>query len=233
MTGTIVNSLAIVVAGLLGFAVKKAVPNKMEKPIMQMIGLAVILIAIEGFLSSTITVQDGQFKTSGEILTLVSLVVGVAIGEALKLDDAIGNFGKYIEKKAGIDGFAKSFVTASILFCVGAMAIFGPLQDGISGDSSVLFVKSAIDGITAFILSATLGIGVCFAGVSVFVYQGATALLAIFIAPSISPQMMNNICMVGYAIMITIGTNMLEMTKVKTINIVPAMVVPIIYTLLF
>lgn len=160
-------------------------------------------------------------------------MIGVFIGETLKLDDKIGKLGSYIEKRSGIDGFAKSFITASILFCVGAMAIFGSLQDGINGDYSVLLVKSVIDGITAFILSATLGIGVCFSGVSVFIYQGLISMLAAYVSPYMSPQMMNNLCMVGYAIMVTLGTNMMGITKIKTTNIVPAMIIPVIYTLIF
>ncbi|MEG1896310.1 MAG: DUF554 domain-containing protein [Oscillospiraceae bacterium] len=231
MTGTIVNSLAIIFMGLLGCLVKKAVPKTLEPPIMQMVGLSVTLIALLGFFSTALTFENGELKTGGEILLLVSLVLGVIVGEVLKLDDRVTAFGAFLEQKAGIDGFAKSFITASILFCVGAMAIFGPLQDGISGDSSTLFIKSVIDGITAFILSATLGIGVCFAGVSVFIYQGTIAALASYVAPFMSAVMMDNLCMVGYAIMVTLGTNVLGLTKVKTVNLVPALIVPVVYTL--
>ncbi|MEG0019489.1 MAG: DUF554 domain-containing protein [Oscillospiraceae bacterium] len=231
MTGTIVNSLAIILMGLLGCLVKKALPDTLEKPVMQMIGYSVTLIGLLGFISTAIVIKEGKLTSKGEILLLVSLVLGVLIGEGLKLDDRINAFGAYLENKAGIDGFAKGFITASILFCVGAMAIFGPLQDGISGDSSVLFIKSVIDGITAFILSATLGLGVCFAGVSVFIYQGTIAALASYVAPFMSAVMMDNLCMVGYAIMITLGTNILGVTKIKTVNLIPALIVPVVYTL--
>jgi len=159
--------------------------------------------------------------------------LGVAIGELLCIEDRLNAFGKKIEDKAGVDGFAKGFVTASLLFCVGAMAIFGSLKDGISGDSSVLIVKSMIDAITAFILSTSLGIGVAFAGVSIFIYQGAISMMATFIQPFVTDAMMMNICTVGYAIVMAIGTNMLGMTKIKLANTLPAMVLAIIYTLIF
>jgi len=164
---------------------------------------------------------------------LVCLALGMAIGEIIRIDDHLNAFGQKIEAKAGVDGFAKGFVNASLLFCVGAMAIFGALKDGISGDSSVLLVKSMIDAITAFILSTSLGIGVAFSGVSVFLYQGAIAMMATYIQPFVTDAMMMNICTVGYAIVLMIGTNMLGLTKIKLANTLPAIVLAVAYTFLF
>ncbi|MBQ6928844.1 MAG: DUF554 domain-containing protein [Oscillospiraceae bacterium] len=220
-------------AGFLGCFIKKAIPEKIEKPIMDMIGVSVFLIALLGFFSTALTIVDGSIKSNGEIMMLVCLALGVAIGELMCIDDKLNAFGKKIEDKAGVDGFAKGFVTASLLFCVGAMAIFGALKDGISGDSSVLIVKSMIDAITAFILSTSLGIGVAFAGISVFVYQGAIAMLATYIQPFVTDLMMMNICTVGYAIVMVIGTNMMGLTKIKLANTLPAMILAVIYTFIF
>lgn len=233
MTGTIINSVVVLATGFLGCFIKKAIPEHIEKPVMDMIGLSVSLIALLGFFSTALTIEDGVIKSNGEIMMLVCLALGVAIGEMLRIDDRINAFGKKIEDRAGVDGFAKGFVTASLMFCVGAMAIFGALKDGISGDSSVLLVKSMIDAITSFILSTSLGIGVAFAGVSVFVYQGAIAMLATYIQPFMTDAMMMNICTVGYAIVLAIGTNMLGLTKIKLANTLPAMVLAVIYTLIF
>lgn len=233
MTGTIINSVVILAAGFLGCFIKKAIPEKIEKPIMDMIGVSVFLIALLGFFSTALTIVDGSIKSNGEIMMLVCLALGVAIGELMCIDDKLNAFGKKIEDKAGVDGFAKGFVTASLLFCVGAMAIFGALKDGISGDSSVLIVKSMIDAITAFILSTSLGIGVAFAGISVFVYQGAIAMLATYIQPFVTDLMMMNICTVGYAIVMVIGTNMMGLTKIKLANTLPAMILAVIYTFIF
>ena len=233
MTGTIINSVSVLAAGFLGCVIKKAIPEKIEKPIMDMIGISVFLIALMGFFSTALTIVDGKIKSNGEIMMLVCLALGVAIGELLCIEDRLNEFGKKIEEKAGVDGFAKGFVTASLLFCVGAMAIFGSLKDGISGDSSVLIVKSMIDAITAFILSTSLGVGVAFAGVSIFLYQGSISLLATYIQPFITDAMMMNICIVGYAIVMAIGTNMLGMTKIKLANTLPALLLAIAYTLIF
>lgn len=233
MTGTIINSTAILAAGFLGCFIKKAIPERIEKPIMDMIGLSVFLIALLGFFSTALTIEEGKIKSNGEIMMLVCLALGVAIGEMLCIEDRLNAFGRKIEEKAGVDGFAKGFVTASLLFCVGAMAIFGSLKDGISGDSSVLIVKSMIDAITSFILSTSLGIGVAFSGVSVFLYQGAISLLATYIQPFVTDIMMMNICTVGYAIVLAIGTNMMGITKIKLANTLPAMVLAVIYTFVF
>lgn len=233
MTGTIINSVVILAAGFLGCFIKKAIPERIEQPIMNMVGLSVSLIALLGFLSTALTIENGVIKSNGEIMMLVCLAIGVAIGELLRIDDRLNEWGSKIEAKAGVDGFARGFVTASLLFCIGAMAIFGALKDGISGDSSVLIVKSMIDAITAFILSTSLGIGVAFAAVSVFIYQGAIAMLATYIQPFVTDIMMMNICTVGYAIVLVIGTNMLGITKIKLANTLPAMLLAVVYTFLF
>ncbi len=233
MIGTIINSLAVFLTGIFGCLIKKAIPKNIEQPVMNMVGISVMLIALQGFFSTSFTIENGKIKSNGEIMMLVCLAVGVVIGELLKIDDKLGKFGERIEKKAGIDGFAKGFINASLLFCIGAMAIFGAIKDGISGDSSVLIVKSMIDGITAFILSASLGIGVAFAGVSIFIYQGTISLLAAFIQPYMTDAMMMNICIVGYAIVFAIGTNMLGITKIKLANTLPAMLITVLYTLIF
>lgn len=233
MTGTIINSVVVLIAGFLGCFIKKAIPEHIEQPIMNMVGLSVTLIALLGFFSTALTIEDGAIKSNGEIMMLVCLALGVAIGEFMRIDDRLNAMGKKIEDKAGVDGFAKGFVNASLLFCVGAMAIFGALKDGISGDSSVLIVKSMIDAITAFILSTSLGIGVAFAGISVFIYQGAIAMMATYIQPFVTDAMMMNLCTVGYAIVLAIGTNMLGLTKIKLANTLPAMVLAIVYTFLF
>lgn len=233
MFGTIVNGVSVLVSGLLGCFIKKAIPERIEQPIMNMVGISTMLIALLGFFSTALTVQDGVIKSSGEIMMLICLVLGMAIGEMIRIDDKLNAFGQKIEAKAGVDGFAKGFVNASLLFCVGAMAIFGSLKDGISGDSSVLLVKSIMDAITAFILSTTLGIGVAFSGISVFLYQGTIAMLATYIQPFVTDAMMTNICTVGYAIVFTIGTNMLGLTKIKLANTLPAIVLAVIYTFIF
>ncbi len=233
MLGTIINSVSIIIASLLGVTLKKVIDKKYEKPLIQALGISVMVISILGTITSSITIENGTLKSEGEMLLLISLVIGVLVGEFLKIDDKINNFGNIIEKKYNLGNFSKGFVMSSIIFCAGAMAIFGPMQDMLEGNMEILLIKSVLDGIFALILSSTMGIGVMFSAVAVFLYQGFFALLSQLISPILTNEMMNGINMVGYAIVSTIGMNQIGMAKIKTANFIPALIIPVIYYLFF
>ena len=151
MTGTIVNAITIIVGGFLGLAFKKGLPKSVEENVPNFVGTGVTIIGINGILTSMLSVntETGRVSSSGELILVLSLALGGIIGELIKLDDRINAGGMAIERRFGAEGFAKGFVSASMLFCIGAMAIVGSLADGLSGDSSTLFVKSILDGITS------------------------------------------------------------------------------------
>jgi len=234
MFGTIVNAAAILVGGLLGLLIKKGIPKSIEDSILKVNGLVVSIIGLNGVLSATLTADaaTGKISSSGEMLLLISMVVGTLIGEFCRLDDRLYGFGRWIETKAHADGFAQGFISASLVFCIGAMSIIGALNDGLTGDSKTLLIKSVLDGTSAVIFGATMGIGVAFAAIPVFLYQGAIAMLSGVLSPLISADLLNMICLVGYAIVICIGLNFLFNTKIKTANLLPALLVPIVYNLL-
>lgn len=169
---------------------------------------------------------------SGGLLLLVSLVLGCLAGELLRIDDRLSGLGDAVEKRVHIEGFSQGFITASIITCVGAMSIVGALNEGLTGNNEVLLVKSTLDFVTCLVLASSLGIGVAFAAVPTLIYQGAITLCAGFLAPYISDDLLNMICMVGYAIVICIGLNLLMNAKIKTANLLPAMVVPVLNNLL-
>ncbi|MBP0963105.1 MAG: DUF554 domain-containing protein, partial [Oscillospiraceae bacterium] len=184
MTGTLVNAAAIIAGTLIGLLVKKGLPDDKEKAIMKIMGLAVMVIGINGVISSMFTVgADGTLSSSGELLMVVSLIIGTIAGEYLNIDEHLNRFGQRIEEKTKAEGFSKGFISATILYCVGAMAIIGSLNDGLTGDSSVLFIKGALDGTMSIMLTASLGIGVAFSAIPVLLYQGAISLLAGIISP--------------------------------------------------
>ncbi|MBQ8918397.1 MAG: DUF554 domain-containing protein, partial [Oscillospiraceae bacterium] len=168
-------------------------------------------------------------SSSGELLMLCSLVIGAIIGELLNIDDHLNRFGNYIESKTKAKGFSRGFISASLIYCVGAMAIIGSLNDGLTGDSSVLLIKSTLDGVNSIILGASLCIGVAFSAVPVLIYQGSISLLAGVIAPLISDALLNNICAVGYVMVGCIGLNISGIAKVRVANLLPALIVPVIY----
>ncbi len=230
MTGTIVNVAAIVAGSLLGLLLKRGLPQRVEETLMKVMGISVIVIGLNGVIGSMFTVgADGGLSSSGELLMLCSLVIGAVVGELLGIDDRLNRFGSYIEAKTKADGFSRGFVSASIIYCVGAMAIIGSLNDGLTGDSSVLLIKSALDGVNSIIFGASLGVGVAFSAIPVLVYQGGISLLAGVIAPLISDALLNNICAVGYVMVACIGLNVAGLSKIRVANLLPALLVPVGY----
>lgn len=235
LIGTIVNAAAILAGGGIGLIIKKGLNEKLEHAITQMLGLTTIVIAGGGLITRMITVDPatGRLSSGGELLLLVSLVLGALAGTLLDIDGALEHWGARLEKRfGGSGGFAPGLISATLLFCVGAMAIMGSFNDGLSGDHTVLFVKSALDFIASIVLGATLGVGVLGAAVTTFVYQGALTLCAGALSGVLAGALLDRICIVGYAIVACIGINFFGAVKIKTANLLPALLVPLLYQLL-
>lgn len=230
--GTLVNGIAVTLGGLIGLLIRKGLPQRVEQTAMKLLGLAVFIIGVEGVITSMITVQDGKLSADGSLTLIASLVLGGVAGELWDVDGGLNRCGKRIEARFGKEGFAKGFINASLIFCVGAMAIVGALNDGLSGNPEILFIKSALDFICAIILGSTLGFGVIFSFIPVVLYQGGITLLSVWIAPLVSDALLNALCMVGYAIVMCIGINFLDFTAIRTANLLPALAVPILWELL-
>lgn len=229
MTGTLVNCIAVIVGGLIGLLFKKGIKPGYADGINRALGLAVLIIGMNGVIANMFTAQSGKISSSGELLLVVFLVVGTLIGELLKLDERFGKFCKKIESRFKANGFASGFINGTVLFCVGAMSIIGSINDGLTGDSSILFVKSALDGVNAVIFGATLGFGVIFTCIPMLIYQGGISLLAGTLSGILQGELLEQICMVGYAIIMAIGLNFLLEKKFKTLNMVPALILPVVY----
>lgn len=160
--GTIVNAISVIVGGMIGLLIRRGLPKKVEETAMKLLGLAVFLVGIEGVITSMVTVgADGKLSADGSLLLIASMVIGGVLGELCDIDAALVRGGKAIEAKFGREGFAKGFINASLIFCIGAMAIIGALNDGLTGDPSVLFIKSALDFICSIILGSTLASAWC------------------------------------------------------------------------
>lgn len=221
MLGVTVNALAVIVGGLLGLLVKKGVPQRYSDAIMKGLGLCVLYIAIDGALEGT-----------NVLVLIISVAIGAVVGTFLKLDEGIHTIGDKLEQKFksgnGKSTFAEGFVTASLLFCVGAMTVVGSLDAGLTGDNSTLYTKALLDGIISIVFASTLGVGVLFSAVFVFAFQGAIALLAGLIQPLLTDYSIAEMTCVGSVLMIAVATNMMGITKVKVMNLVPAIFIPII-----
>jgi hypothetical protein len=242
LTGTIVNALAVLAGSAVGLGLtwlagrfsgllpagSAKLGERLQTIIMQGVALCVLYLGISGSL------QNGN-----SLITILSMVVGAIIGELLDLDKRMQHLGDWVQKKTerlstggGKASISEGFVTASLLFCVGAMAIVGALNDGLTGDHDMLFAKSMLDGISSIVFSASLGIGVAFSAVAVFLYQGLIAVLASFLSPLLDPNtVIPEMTCVGSLLIVALGTNMLGITKIKVMNLVPAIFLPILLCL--
>ena len=221
MLGTIVNAAAILVGGLLGLLLKKGIPERVSSGIMQGLGLVVIYIAISGML-----------KGSNALIATISVVVGGAIGMIFDFDGHFNRFAARLEQKlapkdTGSSKIAEAFITTTLLYCVGAMAVVGSLNSGLTGNHEVLFTKSILDGVSAVIFASTLGAGVLLSAIPLFLYQGAITLLAQFLAPVLSDTAVAEMTCVGSLLILAIGLNLLKVTKIKVMDFILAIFLPI------
>ncbi len=232
--GTIFNIICIICGSFIGIIFKKSISKDINISMNNVLGFCVVFIGVIGVLTSSITVVDGVLISSKTLYMIISLVLGTLIGEGLKLEDKVNNISLALENKLKIETFSKGFVPASMIFCCGAMAIIGSMNEGLLGDSTVLYTKGIIDGITSIILASTLGIGVIFSSISVFIYQGSITLLSILLNTGnfISTELINNISIVGYFIVFLVGLNLTKLTNIKIINTLPALVIVTILTII-
>jgi len=221
MLGTIVNSLSILVGGLVGSLFKNKISDTHSETIMKALGLCVIIIGLKGAL-----------QVNNILLLIISLTLGTLIGEIVNIEKGIENVGAWLDKKVSSrNELANGFVTASLVFCVGAMAIMGSLESGLTQNYSILYAKSLLDGIFAIIFSASLGIGVCFSAISVFIYQGIITLTASLMKQFLIDSVINEMSAVGGLLIVAIGANMLDIKRIKVGNMLPAIFIPLLYYL--
>ena len=214
--GAAVNGVTVLLAGVAGGLLGRAIPKKMGETMIGMMALAVIYIGIDG------CIADGQKMKYAALCVILSLALGTLIGELIDLDKWINKLGDLLQRKVGGKGnIAEGFVTASLLICVGAWAITGSIDSGVSGDHTSLIAKSVIDGVSCFVMASTLGVGVAFAGVLVFLYQGLLSLGAAALSGFLTESMIAAMGCTGSVLIVGIGFNMLGMTKLRVINAVP------------
>ena len=221
MLGTIVNAAAVIVGGLIGLLLKKGIPERVSAGIMQGLALVVIYIGVSGML-----------KGSNVLITTISIVVGGAIGMILDFDGHFNRFvgrmeTKFTQSEAGSSKVGEAFITTTLLYCVGAMAVVGSLNSGLTGNHEVLFTKSVLDGVSAIIFASTHGAGVLLSAIPLLLYQGAITLAAQFLAPVLSDAAVAEMTCVGSLLILAIGLNMLKLTKIKVMDFILAIFIPI------
>lgn len=222
MTGTIVNVMAIIVGSFLGHFMRNGIKEEYKATIMDALGLSVIIMGI------TSTIKADNF-----LLIIVSVVVGSLIGEMLGIEKELNKLGFKLQKKfgRGDSNFARGFITATLVFCIGAMSIVGALEAGLTGSYKTLFAKSILDGVSALIFASSLGLGVVFSALPVFIYQGTITILSTYLSALFTPALINEISAVGGILIIGIAFNLMDIKKIKVSNMLPSLLVPIVFLL--
>lgn len=225
MLGVIVNVIAVVFGSGIGLLFKKGIPEKVSTAAMTGLGFCILYIGITGSLCG-----------ENVLIVIASVVLGAISGTLLGIDRGVNELAKNVESKFRKDGggisIAEGFVTATLLFCIGSMAVTGSIQSGLTGDHSILITKAALDFVSAMMLASSLGFGVLLSSLSVLVVQGGIALLAGLISPFMTTGAINEMTCVGSLLIMMIGTNMMGITKIKVADFLPAIIyAPVIYNI--
>lgn len=227
--GTLINAAAIIIASFIGLIFKSKLHVDDTKQLKLVMGLVLLLMGIGWFISDFVFIDGNRLETQHELLILVSIILGTALGSFFKLDERFRSLVKNIETKYQLPPIAEGFITASLIFCIGAIAILGVFQDVIQGNLTLLYIKSILDFITAMILASALGIGVMFSFVSVLLYQGFIMLIAITFAPVLPVDLMTYISLIGNVLIVALAIDFLEIKSLKVLNMLPSLIIPIIY----
>lgn len=221
MLGTVVNTIAVILGAGIGLFVKKGIPERIGNFLMKGLGLCSLYIGI-----------SGTFKGEDTLIMIISIVVGIIIGEGIDIDRRVNSIVRKIESKFfgknDKNNIAQGFISASLLFCVGSMTLVGVMNAGLLGDNTMLYTKSAMDFCSSIIFASTLGVGVLLSAIFVLIYQGGLTMLTIYAAPLLNNRVINEMTCVGSLIIIAMGLNILGITKIKLMNYIPAMFLPIV-----
>jgi len=224
--GAVINAVIVLVCGLVGTFLNTGIPSRISDTIMNGIALCVIVIGLKGALAGEET-----------IIMILSIVLGILIGEGFDFHDKVNRSAKSFEKRIikteGKQSLAQGLITASLIMCVGSMTIIGSLEAGLIGDNTTLLTKSVIDGITAVLLASSLGIGVAFASVPILIIEGLLTVFSVFLEPVLPPTIITEVIAVGSLLLIGLGLNIMNITELKIMNYTPAMIFPILVMSLF
>lgn len=219
MIGTLINVATILLGSMVGLLLRRGIPERLRNTVMQGLGLCVILIGVSGAL-----------KTADTMCVILSIVIGGLIGSAVNIEKRLDQLGQFADRKLGGGGsFSKGFVTASLVFCVGAMAIVGAMDSGLNGNHATLIAKAALDGVSSVFFASALGPGVALSAAAVLVYQGAIALLAGVLQPLLTDAIITEMSAVGGLLIVGIGLNMIYDKHLSVGNLLPAIFIPMAY----
>ena len=229
--GTIINAVAIVAGGILGAFCGRLLKENVQDTLTKVCGIGTLFIALSGAMEGMLSVQDGVISSSGAMLVIICLAIGGLVGELLNIEGGFERFGEWLKIKTGNaqdKGFVDAFVTASLTVCIGAMAIVGAIQDGLTGDYSILATKAVLDLIIIMVMTTSMGKGCVFSAVPVTLLQGGITLLAGLMKALMTDAALANLSLVGNVLIFCVGVNLVWGKKIRVANLLPAVVVAVI-----
>ncbi len=229
--GTIINGAAIILGGLIGHFTGRLFKQEQQQSLTMACGISVLFIAIAGAMQGMLSIDGSTLVSGKSMLVVLCLAIGTVIGELIGIEAGFERFGEWLKRKTGNDGdkqFVNAFVTASLTVCIGAMAIVGAIQDGLSGDYSTLAVKSVLDFIIIAVMTSSLGKGAAFSAIPILLFEGSITLLARLVAPVITPLAAAYLSLIGSVLIFCVGVNLVWGKKVRVANMLPAVVLAVI-----
>ena len=234
--GTVINVVAIILGGLIGLFFGKLFKENIQKSVTSACGVCTLFIGLGGAVEKMLVIADGSIKSINGIKIVICIVLGTVIGEFLRIETGIEKFGEWLKiktKNAKDTGFVNAFVTASATVCIGAMAVIGSINDAVLGDISILTAKSVLDFIIIIVMTAALGKGCIFSAVSVGIFQGVITLFAKFLEPVMTASSLSDLSLIGSIIIFCIGINLILGKKFNVANMLPSILLAVIWSFLF
>ena len=229
--GTILNSAGIAAGGLVGHFAGRWFLAEQQDAISKVCGVSVLFIAVAGAMEGMLTIQDGTLHSGKSMLVVLCLALGTMLGEAAGIESGFDRFGEWLKNKTGNSGdrnFVNAFVTASLTVCIGAMAIVGAIQDGVSGDFSTLAVKSVLDFIIIAVMTSSMGKGCVFSAIPVFLFEGGVTVLARLISPIMTPLSVAYLSLIGSILIFCVGINLVWGKRLRVANMMPSVVLAVL-----
>lgn len=228
--GTVINVALLIFGGLCGLLFGKKLNERIKDTLLSVNAVAIMMLAVGGVMQNMLSLSDGKLSTGGTVMMIVSLTLGGLIGETININAFVDKFGEWLRIKShstGDDSFVSAFVSASCTVCIGAMAVIGSINDGVSGDCSVLIAKAILDAVIICVMTASQGKGCIFSAVPVAIFQGVITIIAVFVGGFMTDLALSYLSYVGNVLIFCVGLNLIRKKQIRVANLLPSLVIAV------
>lgn len=228
--GTVINVALLIFSGLCGLLFGKKLNERIKDTLLSVNAVAIMMLAVGGVMQNMLSLSDGKLSTGGTVMMIVSLTLGGLIGEIININALVDKFGEWLRIKShstGDDSFVSAFVSASCTVCIGAMAVIGSINDGVSGDCSVLIAKAILDAVIICVMTASQGKGCIFSAIPVAIFQGAITIIAVFVGGFMTDLALSYLSYVGNVLIFCVGLNLIRKKQIRVANLLPSLVIAV------